>query len=143
LRSKILILMVVGLVLIGAAVGCGGGGQQGAQSQGGSESDQAKQSPSDKEGEKKASKLESLEGVVTRVLSDKNRMVVRPAEGEAVAFKYRPDNFEVKLDGEEAEPEAIEKGQRATVEYVTSTTKQDREINVARSLTLEDRGSEN
>jgi len=133
-----MILLVVGIVLVGTTVGCGGGSQQGAQSQGGSE---AKQSQSDKKGEKDAAKTESLEGVVARVMADKNHIVVRPKEGEAVPFKYRPDTLEVTLDGEEAEPDAIAKGQRATVEYVTTTTKQDREVNVARSLTLESRES--
>ena len=136
MRSKILILLVVGIVLLGSTVGCGGGSPQ---SQGGSE---AKQSQSDKKGEKEGAKTESLEGVVARVMPDKNRIVVRPKEGEAVPFKYRPDTLKVTLDDKEAQPEAIEKGQRATVEYVTTTTKQDREVHVARSLTLESRESE-
>jgi hypothetical protein len=48
----------------------------------------------------------------------------------------------VTLNGEEAKLDDIEKGQTASVMYVTRTTEKDRELNVARSIELQSRGGE-
>jgi hypothetical protein len=53
-----------------------------------------------------------------------------------VTFKYKPDDVEVTLQGEQANPDAINVGQQATVSYV-KTTKDSREVNVARSIWLQ------
>jgi hypothetical protein len=53
-----------------------------------------------------------------------------------VTFEYKPDNVAVTLQGEQANPDAINVGQQATVSYV-KTTKDSREVNVARSIWLQ------
>jgi hypothetical protein len=117
--------LAVGLVV----TGCGGGGnQQDNQSQG-SKAEQPK-----KEG---ASKTESVEGIVSRSVPDKRTVFVKPDNGERQPFTYKPDEVEVTLDGKEAGPDAIDKGQRVSIEYKKVTTKKDREVNVAKSMKLE------
>jgi hypothetical protein len=136
--SKILAFLIVVVVLVGAAAGCGGGGQRDAQSQGSEQ-----KSGKGKVGKERETKTESLDGTVARVLPEKNTVVVRPKDGGPVPFRYRAENLEVTLNGEEAKLEDIEKGQAASVEYVTRTTEKDREVNVARSIELQSRGGGN
>jgi hypothetical protein len=131
--SRILTFLIFVVVLVGVAAGCGGGGQQDAQSQG------SEQKPG-KVGKERETKTESLDGTVVRVLPEKNTVVVRPKDGGPVPFRYRTETLEVKLNGEEAKLEDIEKGQTASVKYVTRTTKKDREVNMARSIELQSRG---
>jgi hypothetical protein len=122
-------LIAVGLAVGLVVTGCGGGGnQQDNQSQG-SKAEQPK-----KEG---ASKTESVEGIVSRSVPDKRTVFVKPDNGERQPFTYKPDEVEVTLDGKEAGPDAIDKGQRVSIEYKKVTTKKDREVNVAKSMKLE------
>jgi hypothetical protein len=125
-RMRVLVLLIaVGLVV----TGCGGGGnQQDNQSQG-SKAEQPK-----KEG---ATKLESMEGIVVRSVPDKRTVFVKPDNGERQSFTYKPDEVKVTLDGKEAGPDAIDKGQKAEIGYKEVTTKKDREVNVARSIELQ------
>jgi hypothetical protein len=123
---------VIFVVLLELFVGGGGGDQQDNQSQG-SKAEQPK-----KEGKKEgATKLESVEGVVVRSVPDKRTFFVKPDDGELQPFTYKTDEVEVTLDGKEAGPDAIDKGQRATIGYKKITTKKDREVNAARSIELE------
>jgi hypothetical protein len=126
--------MVMGLVmsLILTVTGCGGGTQQNNSSQG-SKAQQSKQEQGGKQG---AAKRESLSGTVAKTLPDKNKVVIRPENAKVVPFKYRPDKVEVTLEGKAAKPDAISKGQKATVRYVKKTTKKDREVNIAKSIEL-------
>jgi hypothetical protein len=123
---------VIFVVLLELFVSSGGGNPQDNQSQG-SKADQPK-----KEGKKEgATKLESVEGVVVRSVPDKRTLFVKPDDGELQPFTYKTDEVEVTLDGKEAGPDAIDKGQRATIGYKKITTKKDREVNAARSIELE------
>jgi cytoskeletal protein RodZ len=119
---------VIFVVLLELFVGGGAGTQQDNQSQG-SKAEQPK-----KEG---ASNRESVEGVVSRSVPDKRTVIVKPDDGERQPFTYKPDKVELTLDGKEAGPDAIDKGQRATIKYKKVTTKKDREVNVAKSIELE------
>jgi cytoskeletal protein RodZ len=119
---------VIFVVLLELFVGGGAGTQQDNQSQG-SKAEQPK-----KEG---ASNRESVEGVVSRSVPDKRTVIVKPDDGERQPFTYKPDKVKLTLDGKEAGPDAIDKGQRATIKYKKVTTKKDREVNVAKSIELE------
>ena len=129
-RARVLIsLMAVGLAVSLVVAGCGGGGnQQDNQSQG-SKAEQPK-----KEG---ATKLESVEGIVVRSVPDKRTVFVKADNGEPQAFTYKTEKVKVTLDGKEAGPDAIDKGQRAEIGYKKVTTEKDREVNVARSIELQ------
>jgi hypothetical protein len=123
---------VIFVVLLELFVSGGGGNPQDNQSQG-SKAEQPK-----KEGKKEgATKLESVEGVVVRSVPDKRTLFVKPDDGELQPFTYKTDEVEVTLDGKEAGPDAIDKGQRATIGYKKITTKKDREVNAARTIKLE------
>ena len=134
MNSRILASLIIVVAFVSVAAGCGGGAQQDAQSQG---SEQKKQAERGKERE---SKTESVDGKVARVLPEQDTFVVRPEDGGPVPLRYSAENLEMTLDGEQAEPEDIEKGQTASVQYVTRTTEKDREVNVARSIELQSRG---
>jgi hypothetical protein len=125
-------LMAIGLVASLIMTGCGGGTQQNNPSQG-SKAQQTKQERTSKQG---AAKRESLNGTVARTLPDKDKVIIRPENGEVVPFKYKPDKVKVTLEGKTAKPDAISKGQKATVKYVKKTTKKNREVNIARSIEL-------
>jgi hypothetical protein len=130
MRVRVLVsLIAVGLAVGLVVTGCGGGGnQQDNQSQG-SKAEQPKK--------ERATKLESVEGVVVRSVPDKRTLFVKPDDGERQTFTYKPDKVEVTLDGKEAGPDAIDKGQRVSIGYKKVTTKKDREVNVAKSIKLE------
>lgn len=121
---------VIFVVLLELFVGGGAGTQQDNQSQG-SKAEQPK-----KEG---ASNRESVEGVVSRSVPDKRTVIVKPDDGERQPFTYKPDKVKLTLDGKEAGPDAIDKGQRATIKYKKVTTKKDREWNVAKTIMLASR----
>lgn len=101
---KLFIMVTVTILFVGAAVGCGGGEQE----------------------------QESATGVVKSFEQEDRRLRLKPQGEDALVFKYNPENIEVTLGGEEAKPEDIEEGQRATVSYVV---KDDRQL--ARSIELE------
>jgi hypothetical protein len=130
-------LMVIALVasLVLTVTGCGGGTQQNNASQG-SKAQQSKQEQPSKHG---APKRESLSGTVAKTLQDKDKVIIRPENGKVVRLKYRPEKVEVTLEGKAAKPDAISKGQKATVEYVKRTNKKDREVNIAKSIQLKSR----
>ena len=125
-------LMVIGLVASLVLTGCGGGTQQNNPSQG-SKAQRSKQEQTSKQG---AAKRESLSGTVAKTLQDKDKVIIRPENGKVVPFKYRPEKVEITLEGKAAKPDAISKGQKATVEYVKKTNKKNREVNIARSIEL-------
>lgn len=135
MRVRVLVsLIAVGLAVVLVVTGCGGAGtQQDNQSQG-SKAEQPKKEGASKEG---ASNRESVEGVVSRSVPDKRTVIVKPDDGERQPFTYKPDKVKLTLDGKEAGPDAIDKGQRATIKYKKVTTKKDREVNVAKSIELE------
>jgi hypothetical protein len=130
MRVRVLVsLIAVGLAVGLVVTGCGGGGnQQDNQSQG-SKAEQPKK--------ERATKLESVEGVVVRSVPDKRTLFVKPDDGERQTFTYKPDKVEVTLDGKEAGPDAIDEGRRVSIGYKKVTTKKDREVNVAKSIKLE------
>jgi hypothetical protein len=110
------------------AAGCGGGeeqqGEQGSQQQ--EQADEKVQ----------AQRLGSVEGVVRAVNVEKGRIFVSPKGEKAERVGFRPEDVIVTLGGEQVEPSAIQKGQRATVEYVVIEVK-GKERNIARSIELE------
>jgi len=109
--------------------GCGGGGNQ--------QDNQSQDSKAEQPKKERATKLESVEGIVVKSLPDKRTVFVKPENGEPQPFTYKKDKVEGTLDGKEAEPDAIGKGQRARIGYKKVTTKKDREVNRARSIELQ------
>ncbi len=95
----------------------------------------------DKETKGKGRERKSMEGVVARVVTNegkRSKIFVKPEEGDAVPFKFKPERIKVELNGEEAAPEDIEKGQRAAVQYITVVApEQNVEQNIILSLKLE------
>jgi hypothetical protein len=81
--------------------------------------------------------MESVKGIVLRSFPDKRTIFVKPKDGERQAFTFKSDKVEVTLDGKEAGPDAIDKGQRVSIGYEKVTTKKDREVNVAKSIKLQ------
>jgi hypothetical protein len=129
-------LMAIGLVASLVLTGCGGGTQQNNPSQD-SKAQQTKQEPNGKQG---AAKRESLSGTVAKTLPDKDKVLIRPENAKVVPFKYRPEKVEVTLEGKAVKPDAISKGQKATVSYVKKTNKKNREVNIAKSIELKSGG---
>jgi hypothetical protein len=86
---------------------------------------------------KEGENLESAAGIVVSSAPDKRTVFVKPDNGERQPFTYKPDEVEVTLDGKEAGPDAIDKGQRVSIGYKKVTTNKDREVNVARTIELQ------
>jgi hypothetical protein len=136
---------VLALVLVASVImpGCGGGEQQKNRSQGSKDHSQGSkaQTTNQESTTKQAANRESLSGTVVDTLPDRDKVIISPnwkgqKNAKVVKVKYRPDNVEVTLQGEQANPDAINVGQQATVSYV-KTTKDSREVNVARSIWLQ------
>jgi hypothetical protein len=125
-------LLAIGLAASLIMTGCGGGTQQNEPSQG----SKSQQSEQERNSKQQAAKTESLSGRVAKTLPDKDKVIIRPENGKVVRFKYKPDKVKVTLEGEEAKPDAISKGQKATVKYVKKATKKDREVNLAQTIWL-------
>jgi hypothetical protein len=133
---------VLALVLVASMImtGCGGGEQQKKRSQGSKDHSQGSKAQTTKQESttKKAANRESLSGTVVDNLQDQDRVIIRPnwkgiENAKVVKFKYKPNNVEVTLQGEQANPDDISVGLQATVKYV-KTTKNGREVNIARSI---------
>jgi hypothetical protein len=127
---------VLFVVLLELFVG-GGGGDPQDQSQGAKAGQSKQERTGGEKAKKEGEKLESVAGVVLKAATDKRTVFVKPDNGERQPFTYKPDEVEVTLDGEEAGPDAIDKGQRASIGYKKVTTNKDREVNVARSIELQ------
>ena len=134
---------VMALVLVAGVImtGCGGGTQQNNPSQGSkaqkkNQESTTKQAAQESSTEQEAANKESLSGTVVKLLPDKDKIYVKPQKAKAVKIKYKPDNVNVTLAGKQAKPDAISKGQQATVKYVKKTNN-NREVNLARSIWLQ------
>ena len=79
--------------------------------------------------------MQTATGIIARVDLEHRRFVLRPEEGDRVHLRFRPETITVVLDGKEAKPEDMQKGQRAEIEYVVRDDK-----NLARSVTLRSAG---
>jgi hypothetical protein len=122
-------LIAVGLAVGLVVTGCGGGGNQ--------QDNQSQDSKAEQPKKERATKLESVEGIVVKSIPDKRTVFVKPDNGERQPFTYKPDEVKVTFDGKEAGPDAIDKGQRVSIGYKKVTTKKDREVNVARTIELQ------
>jgi hypothetical protein len=122
-------LIAVGLALGLVVTGCGGGGNQ--------QDNQSQDSKAEQPKKERATKLESVEGIVVKSVPDKRTVFVKPDNGERQPFTYKPDEVKVTFDGKEAGPDAIDKGQRVSIGYKKVTTNKDREVNVARTIELQ------
>jgi hypothetical protein len=122
-------LIAVGLALGLVVTGCGGGGNQ--------QDNQSQDSKAEQPKKERATKLESVEGIVVKSIPDKRTVFVKPDNGERQPFTYKPDEVKVTLGGKEAGPDAIDKGQRVSIGYKKVTTNKDREVNVARTIELQ------
>jgi hypothetical protein len=76
--------------------------------------------------------METATGVIARVDLENRRFVLRPTEGDRIPLRFRPETIKVVLDGEEAKPDDLQKGQRAEIEYVIRDEK-----NLAHSVKLQ------
>ena len=108
LRNLLAVGLIAGSLLL-LLVGCGGGGEQNGQAKGSTAEQTTTQKAPDKE------KWHAFKGTVTSVLPDKHNLTVKRNNGKAKTFKYRPDKVNVKLDGKQAGPDAIEKGQHVNI----------------------------
>jgi hypothetical protein len=115
-------LLAVGLIAgsLLLLVGCGGGGEQNGQSKG---------STAEQTAQKAAS--HTFKGTVTGVGPQPHILTVKRNNGKAKIFKYKPVKVHVRLDGKQAGPEAIKKGQYVRVKYVHVA-----KVNIARSIKL-------
>jgi hypothetical protein len=134
---------VMALVLVASVImtGCGGGAQQNNPSQGSkaqksNQESTTKQAAQESATKQEAANRESLSGTVVKILSDKDKIYVKPPKAKAVKIKYKPDNVNVTLAGKQVEPDAISVGQQATVKYVKKSNNS-REVNLARSIWLQ------
>lgn len=124
-RSATFLLVLLVFLLAGCGGGSGGtedqqGGQQGGQQEG--QADQSK---------KNAPETKIALGTVKRVNYEKERMVIRPSQGEGLmTFGVRPE-ARVTLDGEKAELKDVKQGQQAQIEYI-----QNNDLMRARSIQL-------
>jgi hypothetical protein len=114
-------LLAVGLIAgsLLLLVGCGGGGEQNGQSKGSTAEQTAQKGPgTEKTNKQAAASWHEFKGTVTGVLPDKDNLTVKRNNGKAKTFKYNPDKVKVKLDGKDAGPDAIEKGQWVKINYM-------------------------
>ena len=140
-RLSYVLLIAVCALLFGFVAGCGGGGdesggqqdngsgsQQESGSGGGGETSGARGGTGD-EGD--STKTRIALGNIGAVNLDNDRFTLRPTDDrERMPFKLR-ENTRIELDGQEAKPEDIERGQQAQIQYVVRN-----ERNVARVVTL-------
>ena len=82
----------------------------------------------------------SVEGRVTKVDTEKNLLWVKPRSEDIMRFRYRPEKLEITLEGEEAGPGDIEKGQLAEVTFVERAANDDDKRSVSRVVKLNLRG---
>jgi hypothetical protein len=127
---------VMFVVLLELFVGGGAGNSQDLPRGSGAEQSKQERSGGEK-AKKEGEELESVAGIVLKAASDKHALIVKPDNGERQPFTYKPDEVKVTLDGKEAGPDAIDKGQRVSIGYKKVTTKKDREVNAAKSIELE------
>ena len=131
------------LILVACVImaGCGGGEQQKKPSQGSKDASQGSKAQTKNQESttnQAAANRESVSGTVVDNLTDKGKIIIKPdwkglKKAKVVKFKYKPNNVEVTVQGEQANPDDISVGQQATVKYV-QTTKNGREVNIARSI---------
>lgn len=145
---KVLIVAIVA-VLASMATACGGG-QGGGEPQGGGGGGEKKEQPAARQAAKpkeckpqgEAKEAESATGVVSKVDAEGEKVWVKPQDADVMLFRFKTDRFKVKLNGEDASPEDIEKGQCATVVYNVLKVKEGNEVNRAASIRLSPRGGE-
>lgn len=150
---RTLIAVVAVMMLAAIVAGCGG---QGGDQRQGSKDEQDKEAqdkqvkqdqkqPGDEVvGKDKAGReIKRTGGVVAKVDVPNRRVWIKPDNGESRVFVYRPDKFEIELDGEEAKPEDLEKNQRAALLYLTvRAPKQDVDQDIALSMSAVSTGGE-
>ncbi|MGB3681571.1 MAG: hypothetical protein WA990_03710, partial [Rubrobacteraceae bacterium] len=96
--------------------GCGGG-ESGGQQDSKQRTSQAKNGGSGKKGNT-APEIKTAVGEIQLANAEKRAFVLKPSKGDPVSFKALP-NAETKLDGKEVDLEAMKRGQRVQVKYVT------------------------
>lgn len=119
-RFFLTLLLAVGLIA-GALVlvGCGGEGQQNSQNSQTNQTSQYEGSTGAQTAQKQAARSWYVfKGAVTSILPDKDNLTVKRKNGKSRTFTYKPDKVRVRQGGEKTGPEAIEKGQLVTINYV-------------------------
>ena len=87
--------------------------------------------------ERQPREKKSVEGRVTKVDTEKNLLWVKPQSEDIMRFRYRPEKLKATLEGEEASPADIEKGQQAEVTYlVVKAANEDDKRSAARAVKL-------
>lgn len=142
---RILISIAAVLMLVTSMAGCSGG--QGGNKQQDSKDGQGKQTQGKqskqgaKPGEETVGKdkagrpIKRVSGIVAKVEAPNHRVWIKPANEKARVFVYRPDNFKMKLDGEDAQPEGLKKDQRAALLFQTvKAPKQNVDQDIALSM---------
>lgn len=142
MRWRVVVALLGVFVMAVLLTGCGGG-QESKQSQGGGKSQSGKggagQTTKDGNGGKskvkKARDVKTVKGIVGKVDSEKNRIVLKPENEKAMLFRFKPENLKVFQKGKKVKPDAIERGQRLEVSYsVVTAPKAKVDLNVARSV---------
>ncbi len=124
-RSTTFFLLVLVVVFL---AGCGGDGGGSGGGSGGTEDKQGGQAA---QGNKNAPEAKMALGTVKRVNYEKERVVLKPTQGEGLmTFGVKPQ-AKVTLDDKKAELADVKKGQQAQIEYV-----QTKDLKRARSLQL-------
>lgn len=130
-RSATFLLVI--LVILLAGCGGGGGGGQDGQQEGGADQDK-KGAP---EAGKNAPEAKIALGTVKRVNYEKERVVIRPSQGEGLmTFGVKPE-ARIMLGDEKVELADVKKGQQAQIEYI-----QNNKLKRASSLQLFAAGGE-
>ena len=138
-RPQTLLFLIASILLTGLLAGCGGGDESGNGSQDGGSGGAERQGG--EAAKQDAQRPKIALGTVTRVKTERRRMVIRAITGEKDAkpmpFKIAK-NATITLDNEEAALADIQEGQEAQITYVAKN-----ELNLAREVTLISGGGAN
>ncbi len=124
----LLVILVILLAGCGGGDGGSGGGSGGEEDKQGGQADQAK---------KDAPETKIALGTVKRVNYEKERLVIRPSQGEGLMTFGIRQGARITVGDKEAELKDVKKGQQAQIEYI-----QKNELKRARSVQLFAAGEE-
>jgi hypothetical protein len=115
------LFFIVSILLAGLLAGCGGGGDQAADS--GSQGGDGEQQGEAAQGEGTQANAPQVKIALGRVISvkpDRRKIILRPSteqQGDRLIFKVR-DDAEITLDDQQVEMADVQEGQQAQIEYV-------------------------
>jgi hypothetical protein len=140
---KVLGSLLLAAILL-ASIDCSGGNNDNQKGDSGSSKQpnqtQKQGSTGKQEDVAGAEDTRTVRGVVAKVNTDKNLLLVKPRGKEKPrGFRITPEHLKVTLNGKESGIDAIEKGQQVAVKFVPKTDKGVKS-NVARKIRLNPAG---